>query len=139
MVLKGELGTIEINVIRRSSTNTDDYWDANWLESEIKVNVPGFKVSYGISLRVEDLQTFYDALVNLTAFTANKAEFKTMEEGLYLKCIANSRGQVVCSGRAKNQPNILEFELQTDIISVNNFASELKSTLELFPLIGKEE
>jgi hypothetical protein len=65
MMLKGESSVIAINILRRSNINTSDYWDANWIEAEIKIQVPGFKAHYGANLRIDDLQRFHESLINL--------------------------------------------------------------------------
>lgn len=86
MIIIGDKGKLEIDILRRSNLNTNDYWDGNWLESKIKIDVLGFNAIYKTNLRVEDLQRFHEALVMLQNGKTADAEFTTMEEGLYLHC-----------------------------------------------------
>ena len=62
-----------------------------------------------------------------------------MEEGLHLLCRANSRGQVECRGKARHQENLLDFELQTDLPTVNNWLSKFDTLLKQYPLIGDSD
>lgn len=140
MRLKGDIGKLEINVLRRSNSETNDYWDGNWLESEIRIEVPGFNTLYGANLRVDDFQRFYEGLVVLQNGNTKQVEFMTMEEGLYLHCEVESNGIVNCKGTANTETgNSLDFNLQTDLASLDVFVDELKAVLQSYPLVGNLE
>ncbi|WP_129713930.1 hypothetical protein [Pedobacter sp. SYP-B3415] len=140
MILKGDIGKLEIRVLKRSNSETDDYWDGNWLESEIRIDVPGFNTLYGTNLRVDDLQTFYKKLTGLQSGNINEAEFITMEEGLHLHCELVANGLIECKGKANNNTgNSLDFRLQTDLSSLHIFVNELKTILKSYPLVGSLE
>jgi hypothetical protein len=137
MILKGDIGKLEIKVLRRSNSETDDYWDGNWLESEIRISVSGFNALYGTNLRVDDLQDFYEKLIDLQNNNINEAEFTTMEEGLYLHCESTTNGMIQCNGKAINDiGNCLYFKIQTDLASLDAFIDEIKVVLEFYPSIG---
>ncbi len=140
MKLKGDSGKLEINILRRSNSETDDYWDGNWLESEVRVEVSGFSSLYGINLRVDDLQRFYESLTALQKDNAKDSEFTTMEEGLYLHFAVNPNGSINCKGKASNEiGDSLDFKYQTDLASLDTFMSELEIVLKSYPLIGNLE
>jgi len=140
MRLNGDTGKLEIKILRRINYEVDDYWDANWLESKIKVDVPGFNALYETNLRVDDLQRFYGRLVPLQDGSAKKAEFTTMEEGLYLYCEADPNGQINCKGIARNAAgSSLRFKLQTDTASLDAFTSALRAVLAYYPLVRSLE
>jgi hypothetical protein len=140
MILKGDTGKLEIKVLKRSNSETDDYWDGNWLESEIRIDVQGFNALYGTNLRVDDLQYFYKRLTALQNYSIDEAEFTTMEEGLYLYCKLTANGIVECKGKANNDTgNSLDFRIQTDLASLDMFVRELKTVLKYYPLAGSFE
>lgn len=140
MRLKGDIGKLEIKILKRSNSETEDYWDANWLESEIRIDVPGFNALYGTNLRVDDLQRFYEGLTALQNSSVKEAEFTTMEEGLYLHCELALNGNINCKGKANNDTgNSLDFNLQTDLASLDDFVDELKAVLQSYPLVGNLE
>lgn len=135
MVLSGESGKLEINIIKRSNEDAQDYWDGNWLDSEIIINTTGIRMCYGASLRVEELEKFYEDLIKLSKFTSNKIIFTTLEGQLFLEFSVAVGGQVVCQGRAINQDdNSLNFHIKTDLISIDYFLTELKLSLKQYPL-----
>ncbi len=127
---------IEVNIVGRENPHSDDYWDANWLEANIKIDVVGFSAAYSSNLRVDELQSFYKTLTDLVDLHTNKAELTTIEQGLYFLCSANRRGQVVCLGRARHQHNQLNFEFETDIPTMHRWLSEIEAILKQYPLIG---
>ena len=140
MILKGDIGKLEVKVLNRSNSETDDYWDGNWLESKIKIDVPGFNALYGTNLRVDDLQKFYEELVDLLNGNISEAEFTTMEEGLYMYCELAANGLIECKGKANNDTgNHLDFRLQTDFASLNVFLTDFKLILKSYPLVGSLE
>jgi len=139
MKINGDKGKLEIKILRRSNTETDDYWDANWLEAEIKIKTNNFMALYGTNLRVDDLQKFYERLTILQNGDIKKVEFTTMEEGLYICCEIKHRGNIICRGIAKNDSDHLNFKFQTDLGSLGIFISELKMVLICYPLIGNSE
>lgn len=140
MILKGDTGKLEINVLKRGDSETNDYWDGNWLETEIIINVPGYNAFYGTNLRVDELQRFLEGLIALQTINERVAKFTTMEDGLYLHCEVESNGTVNVNGKANNNTgSILDFRLQTDLASLDIFVNELRGVLKLYPLVGSLE
>lgn len=140
MILIGNDGKLEINILRRSNLEADDYWDGNWLDSEIRIDVQSFKSLYGTNLRVDDLQMFCERLIALRGNKENEAEFTTLEDGLYLHCKLEYNGIINCRGKANNDTgNSLEFRLQTDLVSLDIFIHELEVVLKSYPLVDSFE
>lgn len=138
--LLGDNGAfIEINIVARENPYSDDYWDGNWLKANIEISVAGFSADYSSNLRVDELQSFYDSLTNMVDLHTYKAELITMEQGLNLFCNANSRGQVVCCGKAKHKRNQLDFEFDTDIPTIQAWLNGIAVVLRQYPLIGKQD
>ena len=137
MILKGDKGEIELHILRRSNPDTEEFWDGNWLESKIIINISGFKINYTTNLRVDDLQRFYEGLIVFQNGKTTEVEFTTMEEGLYLHCHLEINGNVNCKGRASNDTgNIFDFKLQTELVSIDTFITDLKSILKQYPMVG---
>lgn len=137
MILESETGTIEIKILNRTDTETTDYWDGNWLHSAIKINVRGFSAIYNANLRVDDLQRFYANLLSIKNDCIKEAKFTTMEEGIYLDLKIEPKGSLTCIGRANDENgNSLKFKIESDQASLNHFTEKVRTTLELYPLIG---
>lgn len=51
MLLQSEKEFLKIKIICRTNPDSQDYWDGNWLKSEISLTVLGFKGNYQTNLR----------------------------------------------------------------------------------------
>ena len=137
MKIKSAENEIEINILQRSNPDTDDYWDANWLESVVTIHVTGFQCSYSSNLRVEDFQRFHNDLIMLKNLLKKEIEFTTMEEGLNMHFQTDQNGLITCNGKAKNDAgNCLSFQFVLDITSLENCIGELEALLRSYPIIG---
>ena len=87
ILLESEGSSLQVQLLRRVYPDRNDYEDGNWIEAKIAIVVPGFKGLYGANLRAEDFKSFYNDIVRLINGTTSKAEFSTLEEGLYLEVI----------------------------------------------------
>lgn len=138
MILKSEGKSLEIEVLRRSRPESTDFEDGNWLESEIKIDLPGFKGLYGANLRSDDFEQFYQDLEELRANQANEIEFTTMEEGIYLKGKLDVSGNIKWEGVAKSSwdSGCLTFRIETDYSSIDSLLSQVQEILNEFPVVG---
>jgi hypothetical protein len=137
MILKGDTGRLEINILKRSNSQSTDYWDGNWLEAVIGVEISGSKVLYNTNLRVDDLQGFNKKIIDMRNGNIKECEFTTMEEGLWLHFRTEFNGSVNCKGKTNSyNGNSLNFALQTDFLSLDFFINELGIILKLYPLVG---
>lgn len=131
MIFKGEGEFLEINVSGRL------YPNENWLGAEIRIDVPGFTAQYGTCLRSDDLQWFYEAIVQLKNNVSTRAEFTTMEGGLYLNCELQRTGRVDCTGKADNNTgNVLEFYMSLENQAICNLLLQLERLLKDYPVMG---
>jgi hypothetical protein len=137
MIIKNEIDELQINILKRSNTQAEDYWDANWLEAEVKIRVRGFSCLYGTNLRTDDFQRFYNDALLFSYGNRKEIEFRTMEEGLYLKFEAGPNGMVFCVGKAKDdEGNSLEFKFEIDNTATTSLISQLTETLKFYPVMG---
>ena len=136
MKLQSKNSSIEINILRRSLPESNDFEDGNWLEAEIKINVSGFQALYGTNLRSIDFEQFYLELEKLKNNKTKKIEFTTLEEGLYLKGNLDITGNINWEGVAESEYNILKFILETDNASIEKLANQVKKILLDYPVVG---
>ena len=138
MILKSEGKFIEVSILRRSRPESTDFEDGNWLESEIKIDVPGFKGLYGANLRSDDFEQFCIDLKKLKSNHAKEIEFTTMEEGLYLKGLLDITGNIKWEGVAKSSwdSSCLTFRIETDYSTVDRLLNQVQEILNKFPVVG---
>jgi hypothetical protein len=135
--IKNEPDFLEIIVLGRSNPKSEDYWDANWLDIEIKLQVSSFNCKYHTNLRVDELLKFYEDLLALKNHQNKDAVLNTMEEGIYLHLESDVNGKINLQGKAKDQArNILDFKFQTVMISFGDFIVECEKVIAMYPLIG---
>ena len=138
MIIKSESSSVEVIVLRRSYPESTDFEDANWLESEIKINVPGFKGLYGTNLRTDDFERFYKDLEKLKTNQSLEVKFTTMEEGLYLQGLLSITGNIKWSGIAKSSwgDSCLTFVIETDYVSIDGLLKQVYKILNEYPVVG---
>ncbi|MCU0338442.1 MAG: hypothetical protein MUE30_01045 [Spirosomaceae bacterium] len=138
MILRSGDNYVQIDVLERLYQNDNDYWDGNWLNSEVKINFFGFKGIYGTNFRSDEFQQFYNHLIKLKNNLTQKVEFAAMEEGLYLEGKIDVTGNIKWKGIAKPEFGSIQFifDLETDSASIDNVIHQLKEILEKYPVIG---
>jgi hypothetical protein len=133
---------ISIRPLWRCHPEQDDYWDGNWVESEIRVRVGGFQGSFRASLRSDEFQKFKRELTRLSTTLAGKATFATMEEQLTITMDGNGRGHIQVSGQATDMAGIgnrLNFSLEIDQTHLPAIIAALSSILQKFPVVGTSD
>ncbi len=142
MILQGELGSfIKIDHIKREFPDLDDYWDGNWLEANIKVEMSDFMFRCRSWFTVMEFQNLYDNLMKLSNLTVKEVDFTPLELGLILNFSINKRGIVTCSGTISDDlhKNSLDFTFETYLSFLDDFINQLKSILVQYPLVRKKE
>lgn len=139
MIFKNDIDFLEMKVIRRNHPNSDDYWDGNWLYTEINILVGGFKANYYTNLRAEELHKFYQDLTLLYNYAVKDIEFVTLEKGIYLKFKSQSNGLLDCEGVARcGVKNSLNFELVIESEALKNGLFQLQDIIKQYPMVGSK-
>jgi len=133
---------VRICPLRRCYPDQDDYWDGNWIESEIRVQAGGFEGAYRANLRSEDFENFNRELTLLSQTLSGRATFSTMEEQLSFTMDGNGRGHIQVSGQATDvvgTGNRLEFSLEMDQTYLPPILKALSAVLKKFPVLGSRD
>lgn len=141
MNLKSNEGSLEIEVRNRISSDSDDYWDGNWLYVFIKGVFPGFQVNFGCNIRTDELQNWYEELQKLSFQKVTQVQLVALEEGITLLFEREATyGTIKVSGKLTAVDLTgcsLEFVIIIDNYEVMNFILELGYILEKYPIVGK--
>ena len=108
---------LSVTLLCRAYPDAQDYWDGNWLRSEVEVVVGGFRGWIAELLRAEELVEFGNQLARLLDTFQGTAEFRTMEGWLELAITSDRRGHLTLSGRLRDEPGIgnsLSFSFEYD-------------------------
>jgi hypothetical protein len=99
-VLLGPAGGdhIAIRVLRRKYPQANDYWDGNWLDAEVEVEVKPWHARYIANLRTDEFAGFRQELEGMYAMARRDAKFSPMEPWLELGLHLDSLGHIDMTG-----------------------------------------
>jgi hypothetical protein len=126
----------------RAHPDSNDYWDGNWLDSNIEINAGAFRGAYGACLRGDEFQAFRDKLVPLYTALSGEAEFSSMENWLAIKIKGDGLGHFEAECKARDtfgSDSRLEFTLSFDQTQLPEIIKGIDSILEKFPVRGRSD
>jgi hypothetical protein len=139
MYIEGESSRMEISLLRRSYPDSTDYWDGNWVSSEINISIPGISVSVPFELRTDELIGFLDSLTKVKNGSGNEFEMRTLEDGLYIKGEVELTGSIIWHCRITypiGDGANLNFRFNSDLNQMESLIQQLKKELITYPVIG---
>ena len=142
MIIKGEIGKIEIDILTNKTSGTFDFWEENWLYANIKGNFPGFKVNYDCNLRTDDFQHCAEKLESMLSMDIEVAEFTTIEEGLQIMFIRGEFGDIKVKGKmiaTELTQCVFEFKFTMDVPTLQRLIGEMQQVVYMYPLIGNPD
>ncbi len=134
---QSEAERIEVDVLRYERAPSGDYHDDNWLTSQFRVSVGGFRGKVEAAILTEELAAFLTQLRPLSKTLRGMAEFSTMEGQLRLLLVGDGKGHIELTGEVADQPGIgnrLHFKLHVDQTQLAASVSELERVISEFPV-----
>jgi hypothetical protein len=128
---------IEIDVHGYERPVSGEYWDDNWLRTDIRVSTGKFRGEVYAAIITSELAAFLSELRTLHERLNGSAEFKTIEEQLSLRLVGDGRGHFELRGEVADQPGIsnrLHFSLQFDQSQLGAAIRELEQVTSKFPV-----
>jgi hypothetical protein len=130
---------IHITITHRPHPAATDFWDGNWLASDVTINAGGFHAHLQGDLRAEEFVLFKDALSTLYSTLSGAATFDTVEEWLAIQLTADHQGHITAHCTARDAPgtgNTLTFSLDLDQSFLPAILHQLDEITALFPVLG---
>jgi hypothetical protein len=131
---------VELTILGRSNPGATDFWDGNWLVTEVQLQSGGFTGAFKANLRTHEIADFAAELRGLHTALRGSAELRTMEQQLKLSFTGDGRGHLNVQCEAHDQAgcgNQLRFELSTDQTELPPLLRQLDDVLSRYPVIGK--
>lgn len=97
---------VDVYVRGRMLPQSTDYWDGNWLESDIAVDVGAFHGKIAAALRVDELQRFRKELEVLYLTVAGAARLVSLEEWITLEVKVDAWGHITVNGEVQDRPGM---------------------------------
>lgn len=139
-LLGNEYERVEIEVISRRYPDTTNYWDINWIDSKINVDIPGYVVEFHASLRTDELSDFLNELQLLNKNLKGNATLNNLDKYIHFECEMDRLGKMKWSGETCYPAGfgaVLNFEFNSDQSYLERLIKELEAVLSVFPIIGK--
>lgn len=90
---------IAFSVLSRVYPEAQDYWDGNWVATQVTVTAGGFAGAVCANLRVGEFRAFRLGLEAMASALGSTAAFESMEEwvSVDMTCTPNGRLDVKCT------------------------------------------
>ena len=119
-----------------------DYWDGNWISSEVEIAAGGMRAVFRAELRSEEFQAFFDEAEALSRSLEGTATFSTAEGQLAFSLTGDPSGRLRLVGEARDAPgsaNHLHFAFDIDQSCLPQICRSLEVLLAAFPVVGAAE
>ncbi|KGR76261.1 WapI family immunity protein [Ureibacillus sinduriensis] len=138
-LLGDDFEKVEIEVVTRSHPNTTDYWDINWIDSKISVEIPGYVVQFHAALRTDEISDFLQGLKLMYSNLRGKAALNNLDNAIFFECEMDHLGKLKWLGETcypAGYGALLKFEFSSDQSYLKKLIKELEAILSAFPVIG---
>jgi hypothetical protein len=129
--------SLEVDILAYERAPVGEYYDDNWLTSQIRVRAGGFRGQIDAAILTSELAGFLAQLRLLCETLSGKAEFSTLEEQLQLTLTGDGKGHIHLTGHVADQPGIgnrLLFTLNFDQTQLAESMRQLHGITEAFPV-----
>ena len=133
---------VAVRVLARSHPGLQDYWDGNWVRSEVTLRAGAFSGRYVADLRTDEFARFRDELNVVFQPLIGRATFSSLEGWLGIELVGDGKGHFSGSCQAMDTPgtgNCLSFSLAIDQTEIPSILNNLDSILSQFPVIGSPD
>ena len=130
---------VAVQVLARSHPGLQDYWDGNWVRSEVTLRAGAFSGRYDADLRTDEFARFRDELKAVFQPLIGNATFSSLEMWLAIELVGDGKGHFSGACQAMDTPgtgNRLTFSLAIDQTEIPSILRDLDSILSHFPVIG---
>ena len=133
---------VTVTPLYRPHDQCADFWDGNWVESQVEIRVGGFTGRFRASLRANEFSQFKEELARLYSELKGTAIFSSMEHWLTITVRSDGLGHFEAECRAMDQAGIgnrLEFLLSFDQTEIPQILKGLDRVQEVFPVRGRPD
>jgi hypothetical protein len=122
--------------------DNQEFWDGNWLETNIDASLGRFSGRVPAMLRTTDVHSFHEQLTDLYAALEGDARLETIEGWISLELRGDGLGHTAIRGSLMDHPGIgnrLSFSFSSDQTFMVDLLAALGEVVATFPIRGKQE
>ncbi|MEP6559473.1 MAG: hypothetical protein ABJD68_00155 [Nakamurella sp.] len=139
-----ELATVRLAFRGRMHEGFSDYWDGNWLLTQISGEVNGFRFDVAAALRSDEIKRFRQGVEQLSEAGSGQARLSSMEEWIDLVLTGDGSGRLevtaFISGSRRHRRNPPRFVFEIDGQSfLPALLAELAVVESRFPVLGSPD
>jgi hypothetical protein len=140
VVIRGDGGKVQIEVLNYERPNATEGSDANWLACKCGVTVREFSCDVSLSLVTDDFVRFLGDLDQAQRSLKGTAVFASLESGLTLEIKFKAAGHADVLGTVQSQLSVvpsrtkLDFSFESDQSFLSHSVEELRAVIQQFPV-----
>jgi hypothetical protein len=140
VVIRGDGGKVQIEVLNYERPKTTEGSDANWLVCKCGVTVREFSCEVNLSLMTDDFVRFLGDLDEALRSLKGTAVFATPESGLKLEIKFRAAGHADVLGTIQSQLSVapsrttLDFSFESDQSFLSHTVEGLRAVIQQFPV-----
>lgn len=133
---------LKMTILSRTHPECSDFWEGNWVHSDLSATVGGFSGHVRACLRVDEIKRFRDQFAPLYDALDGVAEFTSLEHWISVKITGDGLGHFNARCELRDDPsfpNRLIFDLTFDQTMTPSMLRQLDSILDAFPVTGNRQ
>lgn len=140
VVIRGQGGQVQIEVLNYERPKSTEGSDANWLVCRCSVTVREFSCDVSLSLMTDDFVCFLGDLEEALRSLNGAAVFATLESGLKLEITFKAAGHADVFGTIQSQLSVvpsrtkLDFSFESDQSFLSYTVDGLRAVIQQFPV-----
>jgi hypothetical protein len=137
VILKGDKGQLDIEILKYENPNARTIDDANWLLGRLSISAGPFSGSIGVSMTTNELENLHRQLGMVTNNLRGQIDFASLEGNLRIRIHFGSTGTAVVTGIVtpdEADETALHFGFNADPINLEACVLSFGHLLQQFPV-----
>jgi len=131
---------VKISLLSRNHPECDDYWDGNWIASEVELHAGAYRASFRSNFRAEEFAFLHQSVCQFSETLCGSARFDTMEDQLAFELIGDGRGHIRVEGTSLDVVGVgnrLSFHFEIDQTYLVGIVRSLEKSISTYPVVGR--
>jgi hypothetical protein len=137
VIMKGDKGQLDIEILKYENPNARTIDDANWLLGRLSINAGPFSGSIALSMTTNELESLDKQLGMATKSLTGQIDFASLEGNLRIRVQFGSTGTAVVSGIVtpdEAHETALHFGFNADPTNLEACVQSIGRLLQQFPV-----